>query len=370
MALFAPRNPIPFKAPIKPKKKKRLTGIAQLLKEDPTRNKEKKLKKEKEKETKIKIEKEGTEKEKEIKIKVEEGAENGELEEGEMSEEETGMGVFEDPAGVDFFQFEPKPTKWDLREMERKRKESENNKKIEELKKLWNPKEDPNTTSDAYKTLFVAKLNYETTETTLRNEFEIYGPIKKIRLVCDNEGKPRGYAFIEFDHQRDMKEAYKHADGKKIDGKRVIVDYERGRTSKSWIPRRLGGGKGNSRSSHSSSSSRDSYSSHSYSSSSSSSRRSRHSPSRSSRRSKSRDRYEEDRYRDRDRNRDRYEEKDRYSGRDDRYSDRDRYPEKEDRYGDRDRYDDKKRKSSPSSSRDSQKRRKSKSRENEPKRYK
>ena len=34
--------------------------------------------------------------------------------------------------------------------------------------------------------------------------------------------------------------AYKHADGKKIDGKRVVVDVERGRTVKSWKPRRLG----------------------------------------------------------------------------------------------------------------------------------
>jgi hypothetical protein len=34
--------------------------------------------------------------------------------------------------------------------------------------------------------------------------------------------------------------AYKYADGKKIDGKRVVVDVERGRTVKSWKPRRLG----------------------------------------------------------------------------------------------------------------------------------
>ena len=34
--------------------------------------------------------------------------------------------------------------------------------------------------------------------------------------------------------------AYKHADGKKIDGRRVLVDVERGRTVKGWQPRRLG----------------------------------------------------------------------------------------------------------------------------------
>ena len=34
--------------------------------------------------------------------------------------------------------------------------------------------------------------------------------------------------------------AYKHADGKKLDGRRVLVDVERGRTVKGWRPRRLG----------------------------------------------------------------------------------------------------------------------------------
>jgi U1 small nuclear ribonucleoprotein len=37
-----------------------------------------------------------------------------------------------------------------------------------------------------------------------------------------------------------MTAAYKHGDGKKIDGRRVLVDVERGRTVKGWLPRRLG----------------------------------------------------------------------------------------------------------------------------------
>jgi len=41
--------------------------------------------------------------------------------------------------------------------------------------------------------------------------------------------------------------AYKHADGKKIDGRRVLVDVERSRTVKGWRPRRLGGGLGGTR---------------------------------------------------------------------------------------------------------------------------
>jgi len=110
---------------------------------------------------------------------------------------------------------------------------------------MWNPAENEEATTDPYRTLFVARINYDTSESKLRIEFEQYGKIKQIKLVHDsNTGKPRGYAFIEYEDESSMHAAYKRADGKKIDGKRVVVDIERGRTIKGWKPRRLGGGKG------------------------------------------------------------------------------------------------------------------------------
>ncbi|PPS13140.1 hypothetical protein GOBAR_AA07506 [Gossypium barbadense] len=207
-------------------------------------------------------------------------------------------------------------------------------KAAEELKN-YDPNNDPNVSGDPYKTLFVARLNYETSESRIKREFESYGPIKrvgilstlmrvwfcstikkhpikgipgkglimlflipqyfynpipkmllysckaklksyveqsncalclfafifehqkaiknisaveKVRLVTDKStNKPRGYAFIEYMHTRDMKAAYKQADGRKIDGRRVLVDVERGRTVPNWRPRRLGGGLGTTR---------------------------------------------------------------------------------------------------------------------------
>ncbi|XP_017218359.1 U1 small nuclear ribonucleoprotein 70 kDa isoform X2 [Daucus carota subsp. sativus] len=117
----------------------------------------------------------------------------------------------------------------------------------EELEK-YDPSNDPNISGDPYKTLFVARLNYETTESRIKREFEAYGPIKRVRLVADKEkNKPRGYAFIEYMHTRDMKAAYKQADGRKLDNRRVLVDVERGRTVPNWRPRRLGGGLGTTR---------------------------------------------------------------------------------------------------------------------------
>ena len=82
----------------------------------------------------------------------------------------------------------------------------------------------------------------------MKKEFNVYGPIKTIKLVKNQKtGKSRGYAFIEFERMDDFKRAYKNASGKRIDSKRIIVDYERGRTIKHWRPRRLGGGIGKSR---------------------------------------------------------------------------------------------------------------------------
>eukprot|EP00854_Cymbomonas_tetramitiformis_P000978 gene978-1495_t len=104
----------------------------------------------------------------------------------------------------------------------------------------WDPTKNEAATGDAYKTLFVARINYDTSESKLKREFEEFGPVKRINLVHDkNSGKPRGYAFIEYSSSREMKNAYKMGDGRKIDGRRVLVDVERGRTVPNWRPRRL-----------------------------------------------------------------------------------------------------------------------------------
>lgn len=111
--------------------------------------------------------------------------------------------------------------------------------KVEQAIALWDPKNNLDATKDPFKTLFVGRLNYDTTEAKLKKEFECYGPIKKIRIIPN-----RGYAFIEFNKEKEMHDAYKRGDGKKIDGKRVLVDVERARTQRGWLPRRLGGGLG------------------------------------------------------------------------------------------------------------------------------
>jgi len=161
------------------------------------------------------------------------------------------LGVSEFMSG--FETTEPPPaTRGETRDEKEERKKVENKARCEselEDKLLrWDPHADVNATGDPFKTLYVARINYDTTESKLRRELETYGPIKRIAIVYSGRSRrPRGFAFVEYEHERDMHSAYKHADGKKIDGRRILVDVERGRTVKSWRPRRLGGGLGGTR---------------------------------------------------------------------------------------------------------------------------
>ncbi|KAI9004850.1 hypothetical protein CLU79DRAFT_724071 [Phycomyces nitens] len=147
--------------------------------------------------------------------------------------------------------YDPDYVPWKSTEEKRREKIAARRKKADEdlAKALaeYDPENDDKMEGNPFNTLFIARLSYELTESDLMREFELYGPIKNIRLVKTPEGKSRGYAFIEYEREKDMRAAYKDADGLKMLGRRVIVDVERGRTVKGWKPRRLGGGLGGTR---------------------------------------------------------------------------------------------------------------------------
>ncbi|KAI8807838.1 hypothetical protein BJ742DRAFT_678538 [Cladochytrium replicatum] len=161
----------------------------------------------------------------------------------------TGIGAFLDQCKDHDLDYAPKES-WEqrkARKLEERKKRYEEN--LTKMKESWDPHNDAKATGDPYCTLFVARLSYDTTEKHLRRIFDEFGPIKTIRMVQDTlKNKPRGYAFIEFEREKDMRVAYKEMDGAKIDGRRIVVDVEQGRTVKDWRPRRLGSGQGKTRS--------------------------------------------------------------------------------------------------------------------------
>lgn len=151
----------------------------------------------------------------------------------------------------------PKSTKIDNGKIKHKLNEKKLKPLVEKYRQYQKESGGECNNMNCYNTLFVGRLAYETTERKLLREFEVFGPIKDLKLIFNNAHKTKtsstntsnscGMAFIEYEHEEDMKRAYRAADGMKIDGKEIVVDVERGHTVPNWLPRRLDGGLGGSR---------------------------------------------------------------------------------------------------------------------------
>lgn len=115
---------------------------------------------------------------------------------------------------------------------------------VAEARKAWDPFKsatEGEKTKEPYNTLFVYNIAPTTLELRLQEEFEPFGPVRNVIMPKDRDGVPRGYAFVEFEHERDAEIAIKRAADMRCDGRRLRIDVERGRTVKGWYPNRLDG---------------------------------------------------------------------------------------------------------------------------------
>ncbi|OWP01400.1 hypothetical protein B2J93_2810 [Marssonina coronariae] len=108
----------------------------------------------------------------------------------------------------------------------------------------YKPDEDPNIRGDAFKTLIVARLSYEANDQDIEREFSRFGPIERIRIVVDThqdekpnkkKKKHRGYAFVVFEREKDMRAALENCDGIRIKDRRIKVDVQRAKTVVAWV---------------------------------------------------------------------------------------------------------------------------------------
>ena len=123
-------------------------------------------------------------------------------------------------------------------------REKERNK---ERIKNWNPKLNSKATSNPFKTLFVYKLEKNVDENLLKYEFEEFGTIKEVKIIKNRKGENKGYGFIEFERTKDCREALERGNKKKINGRHVNVEMERGRTDNKFKPLRFWGENGRGR---------------------------------------------------------------------------------------------------------------------------
>jgi U1 small nuclear ribonucleoprotein 70kDa len=126
--------------------------------------------------------------------------------------------------------FEPPPTESKLEAADRRKLEQAAQTKwltTEGFKQDFDPKSDPTVRGDAFRTIFIARLNYDVTVDDLQHAFQRYGSIERIRVVAENggteermrqngvnlkkiskkkrKGASKGYAFIVFTNENDMK---------------------------------------------------------------------------------------------------------------------------------------------------------------------
>lgn len=78
--------------------------------------------------------------------------------------------------------------------------------------------------------LFVGNLPYTATEAELREHFSAAGPVSHLSLPTDREtGRPRGFAFIEFNDRSQAEDAVRRFNNQLFKGRPIAVSEARSR---------------------------------------------------------------------------------------------------------------------------------------------
>ncbi|KAF9189058.1 hypothetical protein BGZ49_003882 [Haplosporangium sp. Z 27] len=97
------------------------------------------------------------------------------------------------------------------------------------------------------RTLFVSGFSHRTRARDLAYEFERYGPLVRCDIPALRNDSSKPYAFVEFEDDRDARDAYHEMRDVRFEGYRLDVQFAKNAPSASWRYER-GGGRGRSRS--------------------------------------------------------------------------------------------------------------------------
>lgn len=128
------------------------------------------------------------------------------------------------------------------------RKQEERRSYMEELverRKAWYHRE--GVGEEKKRTIIVARIPYEMTETQLERLCGSYGPIETVRLIMDRKGKSRGYGFVRYEKEKDARVAVRYLHQREVEGRRIVADIVRAGIDPGFAPQYLGGGLGNTR---------------------------------------------------------------------------------------------------------------------------
>ena len=72
--------------------------------------------------------------------------------------------------------------------------------------------------------IFVAKLNYATSEDVLRQAFEEFGTVDSAKVIMDREtNRSKGFGFVEMPDDSEAQEAISSLNDSELDGRTIVV---------------------------------------------------------------------------------------------------------------------------------------------------
>lgn len=76
--------------------------------------------------------------------------------------------------------------------------------------------------------LFVARLNYATTENGLIEAFEEFGEVSSAKVIMDRDtGKSKGFGFVEMPNDNEALEAIRGLNDADLEGRTIVVKEAR-----------------------------------------------------------------------------------------------------------------------------------------------
>ncbi|KAK9893461.1 RNA-binding domain-containing protein [Cystobasidium minutum MCA 4210] len=91
-------------------------------------------------------------------------------------------------------------------------------------------------------TLFVAGFGHDLRARDLAYEFERFGRLVRCDIPAPKSSTAKvGYAFVEFEDERDAEDAYHDMHGRRVDGYQLTVQWAKNAPSTNWRYERRGG---------------------------------------------------------------------------------------------------------------------------------
>lgn len=72
--------------------------------------------------------------------------------------------------------------------------------------------------------IFIANLNFNTNEQTIRDAFETYGAVDSVKIIFDKfSGKSKGFGFVEMSNEEEGTKAIEDLNESMIEDNKIVV---------------------------------------------------------------------------------------------------------------------------------------------------